>query len=70
MPQATNEHRARWGGADGIGPEKAMNFLEAKGFVIDTGNWHWRVPLDHTPTDKETDAMLFLVHEWDFGGFY
>lgn len=61
MPQATPKLRQRWG----IAPEKAMNFLEKRGFKL-TKEWDWIVP--HEPDEKEESAIMFLIQEWDFGG--
>lgn len=62
MPQATEEQRAEWG----VAPDKAMNFLEGAGFVLNR-DWTWgRVA---APNEEEGRAIAFLCDEWDFGGF-
>lgn len=67
MPQASDEDRARWGGRDGIGEEKAMDYLESRGFRL-TRQWHWIKPDGHIMTDDDWGAINFLIDEWDFGG--
>lgn len=64
MPQASEEQRARWPGSDG----QAIEFLEKRGF-IQTADWRWVVPPGHKVTVKESDAVSYLIHEWDWGGF-
>lgn len=74
MPSASQDLRdlmlARFGSEiDESGP---MKFLEDAGYTL-TEDWHW----DPKPgikgayanmTRDEFDCLLFLVHEWDFGG--
>lgn len=68
MPQATEELRKKWGGEHGIGDDKATNFLESQGYIL-TRDWLWIIPNDHIVTDEEALAVMFLIQEWDFGGF-
>lgn len=64
MPQTTPERAARWPGMD----SEAMKFLEGQGYILDR-DWSWRCPTpDHEVTDREEDAILYLIQEWDFGG--
>ena len=63
MPQSTPERRKRWG----VSTRKAEAFLMKHGFVL-TREWHWIVPPGHKITEKERDAVIFLIEEWDFGG--
>jgi hypothetical protein len=63
MPQASDEQRAQWGISDGT----ATRFLESRGYVL-TRQFTWVPPTGHLPTDKEWDAVQFLIDEWDFGG--
>jgi hypothetical protein len=73
MPQASEELRQqmqdRFGDSvDDAGP---IRYLEASGYKLNR-DWTW------TPkpgvidlkgmTREEFDCLLFLVHEWDFGG--
>ena len=64
MPQTTPERAARWPGMD----SEALDFLEGQGYVL-RRDWHWMRPNpDHLVTDREEDAILYLIQEWDFGG--
>ena len=64
MPQTTPERAARWPGMD----SQAMKFLEKQGYKL-TRNWRWKLPSEnHNVTEKEKDAILYLIQEWDFGG--
>jgi len=62
-PQATSEHGGRWPGWDG----EAMEVLEKAGYKI-TREWSWIKPQNYIPTERELDAINYLVHEWDFNG--
>lgn len=47
-----------------------MECLENGGWVLSRdGKWQWTHP-DPTrkPTDREVDAAVYLIEEWDFGG--
>ena len=66
MPQASDELRAKWGGEMGVGDDKAIAFLESKGWK-EVGNGMWRRPADRKISDDEWDAIDFLVNEWDHG---
>lgn len=71
MPQASDELRAemrtRFGDIDLHGPQE---YLKAKGWTLHD-NWQWSKPgvtnLGVIPRD-EFDCLVFLVHEWDYGG--
>ncbi len=64
MPQTTPERAARWPGMDA----EAMGFLQKQGYVL-RKDWLWTKPKpDHEPTERERDAILYLIEEWDFGG--
>lgn len=66
MPQSTQELRDRWG----LSPKKAVEHLESKGFVLGADNpWEWTFPVGYEPTKEDRDAMIYLIEEWDFGGF-
>jgi hypothetical protein len=69
MPQADDELRKRWGGEDGVGDDKAINHLRAKGFTFTRGGmiepppgWSWAADKDDT-----WGAVCFLCDEWDYG---
>ncbi len=70
MPQATDELRKEWGGAGGVGADKAHRHLLNKGFTFD------RKGFIHPPQggydyNKDTEdtwgAVCFLCDEWDYG---
>lgn len=65
MPQATEELRKAWGGEQGIGEDKAGEFLEKNGWH----HWHnglWCPNKSTTKISKdEWDAVQFLIDEWD-----
>ena len=70
MPQASDEDRAKWGGHQGVGEDKAMKHLEGRGYKL-LRSWYWRPPPGVTLETMSLDdyeAMKFLVDEWDFGG--
>ena len=74
MPQASDELRElmvkRFGSIDEQGPIK---YLEEQGYRL-TGHYFWwpkaGVKSYNDMTKEEYDCLLFLVTEWDFGGFY
>jgi hypothetical protein len=71
MPQASKELRdemeRRFGSIDAAGPVK---FLQDSGYTLLAG-WIWDKPgvtnLQQLTRD-EFECLLFLCHEWDFGG--
>jgi len=64
MPSTTPERAARWPGMD----YQAMDYLKGHGFTL-TPHWTWRKPSPgHVISDKEEDAIVYLIEEWDFGG--
>jgi hypothetical protein len=63
MPQSSEEMRARWGGEQGVGEDKALAFLKKHGWK-EVANGYM-LPSDGA-TDEQWDAMQFLVEEWDF----
>lgn len=73
MPSASDElrenMRVRFG--DHIGDEGPMKFLRDAGYVL-TRDWTWLPKEGVTSYDDMTpdeyECLLFLVHEWDFGG--
>jgi len=58
----------RWGGEQGVGEDKACDYLEAAGYKL-TKQWNWLIPEGHYVTEQEADAAQFLVDEWDWGWF-
>lgn len=67
MPQASDEDRAKWGGHQGVGEDKAMEHLEGRGYKL-LRSWNWRPPLGMAMSQDDSEAMQFLIDEWDFGG--
>jgi hypothetical protein len=64
MPQTTPERRARWPGGD----QGAIDHLKTQGYRLLKG-WTWVKPSPaHEPTEREIDAIIYLIEEWDFGG--
>ena len=64
MPQTTPEKSARWPGMDA----EAYRYLKACGFTL-TRQWTWIRPSpEHIPTEREIDASIYLIEEWDYGG--
>lgn len=73
MPQASDSLRAEMrkrfdGSIDSAGP---VEFLTGKGYVL-TQDFQWKprsgVSSLGGMARDEFDCLLFLVHEWDFGG--
>lgn len=68
MPQATDELRARWGGEQGVGEDKAYHHLSKLGFTMPGG----RIKLPNGGFDFKADttdtwgAIEFLCDEWDY----
>ncbi len=73
MPQASDELRMkmmrRFGSMDTVGPE---GYLKQAGYTLGT-NYFWSPKVGVVEykdmTRDEFDCLLFLVHEWDYGGF-
>jgi hypothetical protein len=63
MPQTTPERSARWPGGDA----EAIGYLRAGGWVLHK-SWEWSHPNARDLTEREQDAVTYLVEEWDFGG--
>lgn len=73
MPQASDELRAKFPGGD----REAIDWLEGRGFTL-TKEWNWIPPHDHpwwadtmpigSEYDRDNDAVVYLITEWDFGG--
>jgi hypothetical protein len=72
VPQASDELRSemerRFG--DPVSDAGPMKFLEDAGYVLGR-DWQWRKPgisdLKQM-TREEFECLMFLAHEWDFGG--
>lgn len=44
-----------------------IKFLESRGFTL-TKQWQWIKPVpSHTERKEETQCIVFLIEEWDFG---
>lgn len=70
MPQARKELVERWGGEDGIGEDKAVNYLIRQGWK-EVGFGLWRSPVEYFELmTAEKEALEFLIDEWDhaYGG--
>jgi len=64
MPQTTPERAKRWPGMD----SEAIEFLEDAGYTL-RKDWAWDKPSkNHKPTERERDAVIYLIEEWDFDG--
>lgn len=59
MPQASDELRAKFPGYD----IEATDVLLSAGWETDGCGW-WTLPA-HEPTDREWDALDYLLNEWD-----
>ena len=64
MPQTTEERRARWPGWD----SQAIEYLEGRGFIA-TRHFTWTNPSAVTISEKDEDAVIYLVEEFDWGGW-
>jgi hypothetical protein len=70
MPTAHEELRQEWKHyeADG-GDQYAIRFLQNRGYRLHRTRYTWSHPdPEHVLTPQEASAMMYLVHEWDFGG--
>jgi len=64
VPSTSPERQARWPGMD----SEAIAVLEEAGYK-QTRQWTWIPPTwDHVPTEREDDAITYLVEEFDWGG--
>lgn len=70
MPQASEYLRRiikrRFGSLDSLGPER---YLKRRGWKL-SENWTWskRGQTLGTMPRVEFECVLFLAHEWDYGG--
>jgi hypothetical protein len=71
MPQASDEDRAQmqqWFG-DGIDDHGPHAYLESHGWTLLRG-WLWQPPVPyHSVSCYELACVMFLINEWDYGGF-
>jgi len=68
MPQASEAMRRKWGGAGGVGDDKAVAYLEQQGWHL-SHDWLWYRDDGRVDTTLlEWNAMQFLICEWDYGG--
>ncbi len=71
MPSASEKLRQKITDRFGsIGDQGPMKFLTERGFTLGR-DWCWRKPgikSNDDLTQEEWEAVLFLIHEWDFGG--
>lgn len=65
MPSTTQERFDRWPGMDA----EACSFLESEGFELDYSDWCWSKSGNPELTERQLDAMLYLIEEWDYGGY-
>lgn len=72
MPQASDDLRdkmkKRFG--DPVSDEGPRKFLRDAGYTL-TSRWEWFKPGITSlgqMTREEFDCLLFMAHEWDFGG--
>jgi hypothetical protein len=69
MPQTRDELRKwkRWGKLGSAGHQKPVRFLQRQGYVLTEG-WGWRNPSPSPVVSaEESDAIQYLIDEWDFG---
>lgn len=65
MPRASDELRAKWGGHDGVGDDKAIDHLVKCGFAFTRGGLIHPPAIYQFHADTE-DAIDFLCDEWDY----
>lgn len=64
MPETDAERKARWPGGD----SQAIAFLQGKGYRLKK-NFSWEKPTRfHSVTQEESDAIWYLIEEWDYSG--
>ena len=61
MPQATDELRAKFPGYD----QEAFAVIKAN-FTISRGGVIYPKQIGYTMTARESDAIDYLFHEWDY----
>lgn len=64
MPQTSEERRKRWPGWD----SQAIDHLVKRGYIA-TRQFTWRNPLGLAPTIMDEDAVIYLIEEFDWGGW-
>jgi hypothetical protein len=65
MPQTSDERRKRWPGWD----TQAIEYLEGRGFVCNIKTYTWRNPKGLEINERDKDAVIYLIEEFDWGGF-
>lgn len=65
MPTAIPELREEFG----IDDAPVIAFLRGEGYVL-RRDWTWLAPANREPTERELRAVMFLIQEWDMGGFH
>lgn len=70
MPGSTPERQKMWSDERGFfSDEKAIKHLKDRGYKL-THDWFWELPTkDHEPSPDEEEAMIYLIEEWDMGGY-
>lgn len=66
MPSASAELVKQWGGEDGVGEDKAYEFLINRGWTELRGRTGMMVPPAEFVPWEEFDAICFLIDEWDY----
>ncbi len=70
MPSATEQLRQEWRHYEPDGGDAyAIRYLQNRGYTLHPTKYTWS---HHNPhhvlSEKECSAMMYLIHEWDFGG--
>lgn len=63
MPQASEGLRSIFPG----GMNQAIKLLTDRGYIL-TKDFRWIPPSFEDTSEEESNAINYLVHEWDFGG--
>lgn len=63
MPSTSAERRARWPGGDA----EALSYLVGRGYV--RKGVFWTNPKCVVVTERDEDAVVYLIEEWDWGGW-
>jgi hypothetical protein len=64
MPSGPPELHKKW-----KDDHTASQYLIDRGYVL-TRDWQWDLPhSQYLMTGEEFEAIYYLVHEWDYGGF-
>lgn len=50
-------------------PAEASEYLDDQGYTLSLPDWTWKKPApDYVPTERERDAVRYLMHEADYDG--